>query len=142
MFPIYKNEKTQKKPQKNFTVKNVTSLLTIKKILIVIYPLQNIKWKRMETFWKPKKPRLFVSVERLTRYRSGLFKHKKKCPSIVEKPNVSKNPKTKLIKSTNVDEQFINVDDQLKILEKKTRLAELNLKIAEINQGQNCKSDD
>ena len=68
--------------------------------------------------------------------RSGLFKHKKKCPSIVEKSNVSKNPKTKLIKSTNVDEQFINVDDQLKILEKKTRLAELNLKIAEINQGQ------
>ncbi len=70
------------------------------------------------------------------KYRSGLFKHKKKCPSIVEKTNVSKNPKTKLIKSTNVDEQFINVDDQLKILEKKTRLAELNLKIAEINQGQ------
>ncbi len=68
--------------------------------------------------------------------RSGLFKHKKKCPSIVEKPDVSKVAKTKLIKSTNVDEQFINVDDQLKILEKKTRLAELNLKIAEINQGQ------
>ena len=68
--------------------------------------------------------------------RSGLFKHKKKCPSIVEKSNVSKNPKTKLIKSTNIHEQFINVDDQLKILEKKTRLAELNLKIAEINQGQ------
>ncbi len=68
--------------------------------------------------------------------RSGLFKHKKKCPSIVEKLDVSKNAKTKLIKSTNIHEQFMNVDDQLKILEKKTRLAELNLKIAEINQGQ------
>ena len=68
--------------------------------------------------------------------RGGLFKHKKKCPSIVEKPDVSKVAKTNLIKSTNVDEQSINVDDQLKILEKKTRLAELNLKIAEINQGQ------
>ena len=68
--------------------------------------------------------------------RSGLFKHKKKCPSIVEKSNVSKNAKTKLIKSTNIDEQFMNVNDQLKILEKKKELAELNLKIAEINQRQ------
>ena len=68
--------------------------------------------------------------------RSGLFKHKKKCPSIVEKLDVSKNAKTKLIKSTNIDEQFMNVNDQLKILEKKKELAELNLKIAEINQGQ------
>ena len=68
--------------------------------------------------------------------RSGLFKHKKKCPSIVEKLDVSKNAKTKLIKSTNIDEQFMNVNDQLKILEKKKELAELNLKIAEINQRQ------
>ena len=66
----------------------------------------------------------------------GLFKHKKKCPSIVEKLDVSKNAKTKLIKSTNIDEQFMNVNDQLKILEKKKELAELNLKIAEINQRQ------
>ena len=67
--------------------------------------------------------------------RSGLFKHKKKCPSIVEKSNVSKNAKTELIKSTNIDEQSINAKDQLKILEKKIEFAELNLKIAKINQG-------
>ena len=68
------------------------------------------------------------------KYRSGLFKHKKKCPSIVEKSNVSKNPKTKLIKSTNVDEQSMNVDDQLKIIEEKQRLVKLEIQLAEINQ--------
>jgi len=65
--------------------------------------------------------------------RSGLFKHKKKCPSIVGKTSlVSKNAKTELIKSTNIDEQSMNVKDQLKILEKKIRLVKLEIKLAEI----------
>ena len=74
--------KKRKKPQKNSIVKSVTSLLTIKKILIVIYPLQNIKWKRMETFWKPKKPRLFVSVERPTNIVAVYLNIKKSVPPL------------------------------------------------------------
>ena len=67
--------------------------------------------------------------------RSGLFKHKKKCPSIVEKLNVSEVAKTELIKSTNIHEQSMNAKDQLKIIEEKQRLVKLEIKLAEINQG-------
>ena len=93
---------------------------------------------KMETdgnILETKKTQFICLCGKTYKTRSGIFKHKKKCPSIVEKPNVSKNPKTELIKSTNIDEQSINAKDQLKILEKKIEFAELNLKIAKINQG-------